>query len=143
LQQPLELLVARAVGRPGPTLLDSPGRGRRVAYDAELADRVRSALSDEENVREVKMFGGLAFMVDDKMVACVSGGGGALLVRVSRSRDAEYLEVAGARRAEMGTGRSMGEGWLTVDGDALTEDEDLHFWIDAVLEYNAEKSAER
>ncbi len=89
------------------------------------------------------MFGGLAFMVDDKMVACVSGGGGALLVRVSRSRDAEYLELDGARRAEMGKGRSMGEGWITVDGDALTEDRDLHFWIDAVLEYNAEKAAER
>ncbi|MBY3553452.1 TfoX/Sxy family protein [Modestobacter lapidis] len=84
------------------------------------------------------MFGGLAFMVDEKMVACVSGGGGALLVRVSRSRDAEYLGVAGARRAEMGKGRSMGEGWITVDEDALTEDSALHFWIDAVLEYNAE-----
>ncbi|SHN71292.1 Transcriptional regulator of competence genes, TfoX/Sxy family [Geodermatophilus obscurus] len=89
------------------------------------------------------MFGGLAFMVDEKMVACVSGGGGALLVRVSRSRDAEYLEVAGARRAEMGKGRSMGEGWITIDEAALTEDRHLHFWIDAVLEYNAEKTAKR
>ncbi len=87
------------------------------------------------------MFGGLAFMVNEKMVACVSGGGGALLVRVSRSRDAEYLEVVGARRAEMGKGRSMGEGWIAVDGEALTEDADLRFWIDAVLEYNAELSA--
>jgi TfoX/Sxy family transcriptional regulator of competence genes len=113
-----------------------------VAHDAELADRVRRALSDEEDVREVKMFGGLAFMVNERMVTCVSGGGGALLVRVPRSRDAEYLEVTGARRAEMGKGRSMGEGWITVDGDALTEDGDLHFWIDAVLEYNAEKRAE-
>ena len=89
------------------------------------------------------MFGGLAFMVDEKMVACVSGGGGALLVRVSRSRDAEYLAVAGARRAEMGKGRSMGEGWITVDAEALRDDSDLHFWIDAVLEYNAEKTAGR
>jgi TfoX/Sxy family transcriptional regulator of competence genes len=113
-----------------------------VAHDAELADRIRSALSDEEDVREVKMFGGLAFMVNEKMVACVSGGGGALLVRVARSRDAEYLSVTGARRAEMGKGRSMGEGWITVEKDALTEDGDLHFWIDAVLEYNAEKTAE-
>lgn len=114
-----------------------------MAYDAELADRVRGAVSDGKNVREVKMFGGLAFMVDDRMVACVSGGGGALLVRVSRSRDAEYLEVTGARRAEMGTGRSMGEGWITVDEEALTEDRDLRFWIDAVLEYNAERTAKR
>jgi TfoX/Sxy family transcriptional regulator of competence genes len=127
----------------GSTLLGPPGGRQRVACDAELADRVRGALADEKNVREVKMFGGLAFMVDEKMVACVSGGGGALLVRVSRSRDAEYLKVAGARRAEMGKGRSMGEGWITVDEDALTEDGDLHFWIDAVLEYNAEKAAER
>ena len=88
-----------------------------MAHDAELADRVRSAVSHEENVREVTMFGGLAFMVNEKMVACVSGGGGALLVRVSRSRDAEYLEVGGARRAEMGEGRSMGEGWITHSGD--------------------------
>jgi hypothetical protein len=43
----------------------------------------------------------------------------------------------------MGKGRSMGEGWITVDEDALTEDRDLHFWIDAVLQYNAEKTAER
>ena len=113
-----------------------------MVYDAELADRVRGALPDEENVREQKMFGGLAFMVDEKMVACVSGGGGALLVRVSRSRDAEYLEVVGARRAEMG-GRSMGEGWITVDEEALTDDRDLQLWIDAVLEYNAEMTAER
>ncbi len=88
------------------------------------------------------MFGGLAFMVNEKMVACVSGGG-ALLVRVSRSRDAEYLEAAGARRAEMGKGRSMGEGWITVDEEVLTDDGDLYFWIDAVLEYNAEETAAR
>ena len=114
-----------------------------MAYDAELADRVRGALSAEKNVREVKMFGGLAFMVNDQMVACVSGGGGALLVRVARDRDAEYLDVNGARRAEMGKGRSMGEGWITIDEEALVEDKDLHFWIDAVLEYNAQKTRER
>ena len=109
-----------------------------MTYDAELADRVRHAVSDAENVREVKMFGGLAFMVNEKMVACVSAGGGALLVRVSSSRDAEYLKVVGARRAEMGKNRLMGEGWITVDQEGLTEDRDLRFWIDAVLEYNAE-----
>jgi TfoX/Sxy family transcriptional regulator of competence genes len=114
-----------------------------MAHDAELAERVRAAVANGGDVREVTMFGGLAFMVDERMVACVSGGGGALLVRVSRSRDAEYLEVVGARRAEMGKGRSMGEGWIAVDGEALTDDADLQFWIKAVLEYHAEKTAER
>ena len=113
-----------------------------MSYDAELANRIRGAVPRGRNVREVKMFGGLAFMVDEKMVACVSGGGGALLVRVSRSRDAEYLERAGARRAEMG-GRSMGEGWIAVDEEALTEDGELRSWIDAVLQCNAELTAER
>jgi TfoX/Sxy family transcriptional regulator of competence genes len=124
--------------RPG-----SPRRRQRVAYDTELADRVRGALSDAGSVREVKMFGGLAFMVGERMVVCVSGGGGALLVRVSRSRDAEYLEVAGARRAEMGKGRSMGEGWIAVDEDALADEGDLRFWIDAALAYHAETTAQR
>jgi TfoX/Sxy family transcriptional regulator of competence genes len=114
-----------------------------MAHDAELADRVRDALPDEKTVREVKMFGGLAFMVEEKMVACVSGGGGALLVRVSRSRDPEYLQVAGARRAEMGAGRSMGEGWITVDREALEDGGALRFWIDAALQYNAELTAQR
>jgi TfoX/Sxy family transcriptional regulator of competence genes len=114
-----------------------------MAYDADLADRIRSALSDESHVREVKMFGGLAFMVNEQMVACVGGGGGALLVRVARDRDAEYLEMPGASRAEMGEGRSMGEGWITIDEKALAEDKNVQFWIDAVLAYNAEKTKGR
>ncbi|MFW3171142.1 TfoX/Sxy family protein [Geodermatophilus sp. CPCC 206100] len=114
-----------------------------MAHDIELANRVRGAISDEGDVREVKMFGGLAFMVNEKMVVCVSGGGGALLVRVSRGRDAEYLGVVGARRAEMGEGRSMGEGWITVEEEALRDDGDLQFWLDAALEYNAEQTAAR
>lgn len=42
-----------------------------MAYDELLADRIRDALSDQESLREQKMFGGLAFMVRDKMVVCV------------------------------------------------------------------------
>jgi TfoX/Sxy family transcriptional regulator of competence genes len=114
-----------------------------VAHDAGLADRVRRALAHQEDVREVRMFGGLAFMVRDAMVACVSVGGGALLVRVPRSRDAEYLAVAGARRAEMGRGRSMGEGWIAVDDEGLADEEDLRFWIDAVLAGDAGSPARR
>jgi hypothetical protein len=47
-----------------------------MAYDSEVAERVRAALAGRQ-VREVKMFGGLAFMVDERMVVCVSGGGAA------------------------------------------------------------------
>jgi TfoX/Sxy family transcriptional regulator of competence genes len=106
-----------------------------VPYNAEVAARVRSVLSDRDNVREVKMFGGLAFMVDERMVVCVSGGRGALLVRVAPERDAEYLKKVGAERAEMGKGRSMGEGWITIDEEALEKDEDLQYWMDAALAF--------
>ncbi len=112
-----------------------------MPYDAELAHRVRSALPEGADVREVAMFGGLAFLVDDRMIACVSAGGGALLARVAADRDAEYLAAAGARRAEMGAGRSMGEGWIAVDGAVLAGEDELRFWIDAVLTHHADETA--
>jgi TfoX/Sxy family transcriptional regulator of competence genes len=114
-----------------------------VPYNAEVADRVRGVLSDRDHVREVKMFGGLAFMVDERMVVCVSGGGGGLLVRVAPERDAEYLKKAGAERAEMGKGRSMGEGWITVHEEALERYEDLQYWMDASLDFHAQGSGKK
>lgn len=83
------------------------------------------------------MFGGLAFMVDERMVVCVSGGGSDLLVRVAPERDAELLQKAGAQRAEMGRGRSMGKGWITVDERALAEDKDLQSWMEVSLDFHA------
>ncbi|WP_152364980.1 TfoX/Sxy family protein [Microlunatus speluncae] len=111
-----------------------------MPYDAELAERVRSALSGRDAVREIKMFGGLAFMLEERMVVCVSAGGAALLVRVSPDRDAELLTEPGAQRAEMGQGRSMGEGWITVDQDVVDSDDELRHWIDAALAFHAEGS---
>lgn len=108
-----------------------------MAYDAEVADDVREYLAKLPDVREVKMFGGLAFMVDDRMVVCVSGGGGALLVRVSREQDEKLIERPGAHRAEMGKGRSMGEGWITVDRDSVSKKKDLDFWMREALEFHA------
>lgn len=106
-----------------------------MAYDMELADRIRSALAAQLSVREVTMFGGLSFMVNEAMVVSV-GSTGDLLVRVDPERDEEYLQVNGAHSAEMGPGRTMGKGWLAVDADAVAADEDLAFWLDATLEFN-------
>jgi len=111
-----------------------------MPYDAQLADRVRRALPDRDHVREVQMFGGLAFMLDDRMVVCVSGGGGDLLVRVAPEQDAELVTRPGARRAEMGAGRSMGEGWIAVDERSLESGDDLQHWIDAALDFHSRGS---
>ncbi|MGY1652543.1 TfoX/Sxy family protein [Geodermatophilus sp. SYSU D01119] len=114
-----------------------------MPHDAELAQRVRRALPGGREVREVAMFGGLAFMVDGAMAVCVSTGGGALLARVSPERDADYLARPGARRAEMGEGRSMGAGWIAVDDAALARDADLRSWLDAALQRDAGRSRRR
>lgn len=108
-----------------------------MPHDTDLAARVRAALPDRGAVREVAMFGGLAFLVEDRMVVCVSTGGGDLLVRVARERDPELVTRPGARRAEMGAGRTMGEGWIAVDRSALGTERDLQDWVDAALELHA------
>lgn len=99
-----------------------------------LADRVRASLSGDREVREVSMFGGLSFMVDDSMVVAV-GRDGALLVRIDPARHDELLRVPGARPAVMGTDRPMGPGWISVSHDGLTTDEQLAYWIQVGLEY--------
>ncbi len=100
---------------------------------SELAQRLRALLAGEGSVREVSMFGGRAFMLDDAMVASASRGGD-LLVRVTVSLDDELLSEPGATRAEMGTGRSMGPGWITVSAESIADDARLLFWIDVALD---------
>ncbi|MEZ0493235.1 TfoX/Sxy family protein [Kineococcus sp. TBRC 1896] len=110
-----------------------------MAHDTEVAERVRDALAGRQ-VREVRMFGGLAFMVDDRMVVCVSAGGADLLVRVHPDSDAQHLRRPGARRAEMGAGRPMGEGWIAVEEPGIAGEEDFARWMAAALEFHASGS---
>lgn len=113
-----------------------------MGYDMELADRIRSALATRPSVREVTMFGGVSFMVNDAMVVNV-GSAGDLLVRVDPEREEEYLQVKGADPAEMGPGRTMGRGWLAVDADAVATDEDLARWLGAALDFNSSRRSRR
>lgn len=103
--------------------------------DKGLADRIRRTLVTQTSVREVKMFGGLSFMVNERMVVGVMGDG-ALLVRVDPQRASELLTINGARQAEMGAGGPMGKGWIAVADDAVATQEDVDFWIEAALEYS-------
>lgn len=101
---------------------------------ASLAERVRDALP-APRVREVRMFGGLAFMLDDRMVVCVDRGGG-LLVRVAPDRDADLITRPGAGRLRMGT-KQLDAGWILVDADALADDAEFAFWLDEALDHHA------
>jgi TfoX/Sxy family transcriptional regulator of competence genes len=98
-----------------------------MAYDQELADRIRQRVAGEPAVTEKKMFGGLAFLVGGNMAVAASGQGG-LLVRVDPAESAELVESSRARVMEM-RGRQM-PGWLRVDAADVKTDEELSAWVD-------------
>ncbi len=82
-----------------------------MADDQELAANVRAALAGTGDIREVRMFGGIGFMLNGNMVAAASRRG--LLLRVGKDRQAEALVHPGARPMVM-RGRTM-EGYVYVD----------------------------
>jgi TfoX/Sxy family transcriptional regulator of competence genes len=94
-----------------------------VAYDEELADRIRQQLAGERAVTEKKMFGGLAFLVHGNMAVAASGQGG-LLVRVDPSESDALVASSNARPMEM-RGREM-PGWLRVD----PADDEVAAWVE-------------
>jgi len=86
-----------------------------MAGEEELVASVRAALADTGEVREVKMFGGIGFMLQGNLVAAASRRG--LLLRVGKDRQADALARPGARPMVM-NGRTM-EGYIYVDPPAL------------------------
>jgi TfoX/Sxy family transcriptional regulator of competence genes len=97
-----------------------------VAYDEDLANRIRELLAGEAGVTETKMFGGLAFLVGGNMAVAASGQGG-LMVRVAPEETEALVERPHARRFEM-RGRSM-DGWLRVDDEGVRTKRQLQPWV--------------
>jgi len=97
-----------------------------MAYDHDLADRIRELVATEKGVDEKRMFGGLAFLVNGNMSVTASGQGG-ILVRVDPADTAGLVDEH-VRPAVMG-GREM-RGWLRVDATALEDDGRLREWVD-------------
>lgn len=101
-----------------------------MAYDEQLADRVREAVEGEAGMTEKRMFGGLAFLLDGHLAVAASGQGG-LMVRVDPAESATLTARPEVDRVVM-RGRAM-DGWLRVGTPALTSDADLRQWIDVGL----------
>src|SRR5688572_19617103 len=97
-----------------------------VAYDEDLANRVRELIAGEDGVAEQRMFGGLAFLVGGHMAVAASGQGG-LMVRVEPGDTAALLAKPHTHPFEM-RGRSM-EGWLRVDDDGVRTKRQLEPWV--------------
>jgi TfoX/Sxy family transcriptional regulator of competence genes len=103
-----------------------------VAYDEELANRIRELVAGESNLTEQKMFGGLAFLVGGNMAVAASGQGGAL-VRVDPEQSDTLVETTGAQLMEM-RGRSM-RGWLRVDAEDVRTEAELAAWVELGTAY--------
>src|SRR5215208_3496453 len=91
-----------------------------MAYDEDLANRIRELIAGEPDVTEKRMFGGLAFLVRGNMAVAASGQGG-LLVRVDPAESAVLQAETRARPMEM-RGKAM-TGWLRVEAAALDDDD--------------------
>jgi|SRR5689334_25255774 len=103
-----------------------------MAYDEELADRLRELLAAEEGVTEKAMFGGLAFLVHGNMCVSASRTGG-LLVRIDPARTDDALARPNTALMEMG-GRTM-EGWLIVAPAGIRTKRELTSWVNRALAY--------
>lgn len=98
-----------------------------MAYDEELAHRIRELVQDVPRLSEKAMFGGLAFLVGGNMAVSASGQGG-LLLRVDPGETEALVREPHVTRAVM-RGREM-DGWLRVADAAVTGDEELRHWVD-------------
>jgi TfoX/Sxy family transcriptional regulator of competence genes len=103
-----------------------------MAYDEELADRIRTTVEGQEGVTEKRMFGGLAFLVNGNMAVAASNQGG-LLLRVDPRETASLLTEDGVSRFEM-RGRAM-DGWVRVDSAAVASDRELARWVQVGVAY--------
>lgn len=97
-----------------------------MAYDEELADRIRRLLQDEPAVTEKRMFGGLAFLVGGHLAVSASGQGG-LLLRTDPVGVRSLAEDPAVSRAVM-RGRDL-DGWLRVGPHAVSTDDALRRWV--------------
>ena len=97
-----------------------------MAYDEDLANRIREIVLSEPGVVEKKMFGGLAFLIDGNMSVSVSGQGG-LLLRVDPEETDALLAKPHAHPFEM-RGRVM-QGWLRVEAEGVKTKRQLERWV--------------
>ena len=111
-----------------------------MAYDDELAARIRSLVSREDGVEEKKMFGGLAFLIGGNMAVAASGQGG-LLVRVDPAESARLVETTPAEEMVM-RGRSM-TGWLRLESAEVAADDELSAWVERGVEFARSLPAKR
>ena len=108
-----------------------------MAYDLVLSERVRDALAQTPRVEEKKMFGGLAFMVDDKM--CVTVSRDRLMCRIDPALHEQVLARKGTQRVIMNQREYTG--YVYVGEEGWRDPADFDYWIGLALDYNKHAKA--
>ena len=103
-----------------------------MAYDEELAERIRELVASEAAVTENRMFGGLAFLVAGNMSVAASGQGG-LMVRVAPEETEAMASEPHAAPFEM-RGRPL-DGWVRVGPDGVATAQSLEVWVRRGVDY--------
>lgn len=103
-----------------------------MAYDADLANRIRELISAEDGLTEKRMFGGLAFLINGNMSVSASSQGG-LLLRVDPEETDELVEQPHAEPFVM-RGRAM-QGWLRVAPEGVRTKRELQRWVKRGVAY--------
>lgn len=103
-----------------------------MAYDEDLADRLRVATQHEPDLTEKRMFGGISFLARGNLAVCASSQGD-LMVRVDPAEIDDLLDEPRVARMVMGT-RAM-KGWVRVSLDVVESDPDLQGWVDRGLAF--------
>jgi len=111
-----------------------------MAYDEDLANRMRELIAGQKGVTEKKMFGGLAFLVGGNMAIAASGQGG-VMVRCDPEESDGLVAKTPARLVEM-RGREM-PGWLRVDTEDVRTKRQLAKWVDIGTTYARSLPAKR
>ena len=111
-----------------------------MAYDEDLADRIRALVAREAGLTEKKMFGGLAFLIGGNMAVAASGQGG-LMVRVDPASSDSLVAETRARFVEM-RGREL-RGWLRLDANDVEQKGELAGWVELGTTYARSLPAKR
>jgi TfoX/Sxy family transcriptional regulator of competence genes len=107
-----------------------------LAYDEDLADRVRDLISTRDGVTEKKMFGSLCFLVGGNLAVCARKEG-ELLVRLGTEDAERAVTEEGVRQAEMGPQKRLMKGWVFVSPEQTDSAKGLASWVDAGADYAA------
>lgn len=103
-----------------------------MAFDPNLADRIRELAAAESGLDEKRMFGGLAFLINGNMAVAATREGG-LMVRVARGDSDKLLQRDHVEPMMMG-GREM-RGWLRIAGPGVKTKRQLQSWVARGIEY--------